>query len=880
MRMAVAAQIRELRDYAEAVLRALEAEPELTESEQADPRLLENLAQVRELADETIRRAGSPVKIGITGEFSAGKTLLLGSLVGYADALPVHELPSTGNVTALRLVHDPEARGTQIGPFSIEFMDQPTARACLRELLRTILADPGMAKVPPDLVAAASRLLERADELPWADVLTWCKQVESAAKPDALTGLRPVLRELGAFARAGGSSAGSALLAERDPAKRTFEVDQATAAAAMRLPRGDERAALLDPPGALEVPLSAAFLQRALPLVRRVEVRVCLPDEVWNLSSIRGAGEFVLLDFPGLGAKDSGIRDTFLCNLELKDVQTIVMVEDGRSPGGNSGKELFDLMQRAQPGRDLRDSILVAVNRFDQLPIQSDPKGGEHDLAEMLDSANHSAIREQKVLEAMPLVATTVKSAVDLAGREDRVVLTSAVVALGSMAETYPEVAVGSAPFRANLPTLLLTHRALRDKWGRLADALRQADPRSRLGRWLADYAADGGMPRLRKLLLDHVSTHGLQQLLDHVRAAAESLRAVLARLPRHRAEPTPTGKVSADDLRRAVGGLREVYIALKTEFGQSAPELTVIPDEDEEVATGARPPLGSDPIPIHEHIHDTVTRNVWDWAVWNRLLLSILRGGPTQAQRRGPRNAMDEDEGDASDDGLPATSRDFRDWFLEAVTEGERFARDCLKRAVPRLLSDVGARTRHHLDRLRPLLDDAAIEDRLREFDTNRPPSPGRRTGTALLRILHRAADPGGTNLRDRTLESVFDPERGIALNARFPLPGAEDHQAPQVFPWADGKAGDPRTHQILVWRLRDALAQGTRQPVLQLASELSEVAFEVVEENITTAIDRLDELSNHAALLACLAGEDTQPADRRGWKAAAIPFPALSGT
>jgi hypothetical protein len=877
--MPVAAQIRELKDYADAVLRALDAEPELTESEREDTRLAETLSQVRVLAEETIRRAGSPVKIGVTGEYSAGKTLLLGTLVGYADALPVHELPSTGNVTALRLVPAAGARGTEVGPFAIEFMDRGTAQACLKELLRTASSDAGIAKVPQEVAAAVAPLIERADELPWAEVAAWCQRVEATAGPDTLTGLRPVLRELAGFARAGGSAAGTTLLAESDPAKRTFEVDQATAMGAMRLPRGDERSALLDGPGALKVPLTATFLQGAMPLIRRVEVQVRVPDEVWNLSGIRGAGEFVLLDFPGLGAKDSGIRDTFLCNLELKDVQTILMVEDGRSPGGNAAKELFDLMQKAQPGRDLRDSILVAVNRFDQLPIQSDPKGGEHDLNQILGAAGGTPVRELHVLETMPLLATTVKSAVELAGRDERVVLASAIVALGSMADAYPEAAVGSAPFRANLPTLLLPHRPLREKWGRLAQALRQVEPRSRLGRWLADYSADGGVPRLRQLLLEHISAHGLQQLLDHVRRAAESLRAAVVRLPRHRDEPTPPDRVSAEDIRHAVGGLREVYIALKTEFGRSAPELTVVPGEGEAIGGRTFPSSYGEPVPIHQHIHDTLTRIVWDWPVWNRLLLSILRGGPVQGRRRGPKNAMDEEEADMQEHGLPSSSRDLRDLFLETVGEGERFARDCIRHAVPRLMSEIGARTRPYLVRLRPLLDDPEIDERLREFDRARPAIAGRRNAAALLRILRRAADPGGSDLGERTLESVFDPERGLALSSRFPLPGAEDHQAPQVFPWAEGKGGEPRSHQILVWRLRDALAQGARQPVLQLASELNEVVFEVVEENITTAIDRLDELSNHGALLACLAGDDARQVDRRGWKAAGLTFPAVPG-
>jgi hypothetical protein len=239
----------------------------------------------------------------------------------------------------------------------------------------------------------------------------------------------------------------------------------------------------------------------------------------------------------------------------------------------------------------------------------------------------------------------------------------------------------------------------------------------------------------------------------------------------------------------------------------------------------------------------------------------------------------MDEEDTDSADTGLPSSSRDFRELFLSTVTQGEQFANNCVRRAIPRLMGDIGKRTHPYHERLLSVLRDSGADERVSEFDSKHTPAPGRRSSAALLRILRRAADPRGSDLCDRMIESVFDPERGISLNARFPLPGEEDHQAPQVFPWAGNKTGDTRTHQILLCRLRDALAQGARQPVLQLASELNEIVFEVVEENITTAIDRLDEMSNHAAFLACLTNENANVEERRGWKASAILLPSAIG-
>src|SRR5215472_13364231 len=108
--MQEAETIRGLKSYAEGVLAALQGEPT-----PPDPAIEPIFLEIREAAQETIWRAGEPVKIGIVGEFNAGKSLLLGSLIGYADALPVSEVPTTGNVTALRLRPRAELQQTTLG---------------------------------------------------------------------------------------------------------------------------------------------------------------------------------------------------------------------------------------------------------------------------------------------------------------------------------------------------------------------------------------------------------------------------------------------------------------------------------------------------------------------------------------------------------------------------------------------------------------------------------------------------------------------------------------------------------------------------------------------------------------------------------------------
>src|SRR5262249_36336841 len=112
--MQEAEKIRKLKGYAQAVLAAVEGEPPVT-----DPGAERLFQEIRAAAQETIRRAGSPVKIGVVGEFNAGKSLLLGSLIGYADALPISEVPTTGNVTALWFRPRAELQATEIGPFRV-----------------------------------------------------------------------------------------------------------------------------------------------------------------------------------------------------------------------------------------------------------------------------------------------------------------------------------------------------------------------------------------------------------------------------------------------------------------------------------------------------------------------------------------------------------------------------------------------------------------------------------------------------------------------------------------------------------------------------------------------------------------------------------------
>src|SRR5262249_53253555 len=374
--------------------------------------------------------------------------LLLGSLIGYADALPISEVPTTGNVTALWFRPRPELQPTEIGPFRVEFLDRATALDCLRELLKV-----GEERARDAGVGAADRktlseLGERAAGGPWAEVEAWCRTVWAHGGDHPNPALRHLLRELTWFVRCCRSVAGTALLDAREPQQRVFPVDAETAREGLALPRSNTSISALkfdDLPqarGPRPQPLNAAWLRKAFPLIRRVDVEVGVSQQIWDLSGMEGAGEWVLLDFPGLGAAEPGVRDGFLCKRELREVQTILVLLDGRRPGGEGGQIIFNMMNADRPaGQDLRDSILVVMNRFQHCPTQAD--NGEATLERLiswpdstlqapdtLPGAAPEPVKEAEALRQLPVLAAMLMGARNLTRRDDRIVIMSALWAL------------------------------------------------------------------------------------------------------------------------------------------------------------------------------------------------------------------------------------------------------------------------------------------------------------------------------------------------------------------------------------------------------------------------------------------------------------------
>jgi hypothetical protein len=161
-------------------------------------------------------------------------------------------------------------------------------------------------------------------------------------------------------------------------------------------------------------------------------------------------------------------------------------------------------------------------------------------------------------------------------------------------------------------------------------------------------------------------------------------------------------------------------------------------------------------------------------------------------------------------------------------------------------------------------------------EFDRREKEAGRHAAGKGQFNILNWAADPRSSEVCERFLERyVQDEQSPIAAETCFPLPGGDSNQTPLKFPWVRTQEPTTGNHQVLVLRLRDALADGMRRRVLQQVSQLNKQVLEGLKDTFTIWSERLLMLSGNASLLACLAGEALVPANGPEWKTAAIEYP-----
>ncbi|MDM3851871.1 MAG: dynamin family protein [Aphanizomenon gracile PMC627.10] len=821
-------KLARLKEYGEFILRQIDSVPQRpSQEEDWVPTSLDDcLLRLREAAQKTVELANSPVKIGVMGEFSSGKSLLLGSLIGYADALPVSENPTTGNVTAIHIKPQDDFATTQVNNYTVEYLSHEGVNECLHFILKEANRRATSAGVTPLQVAKIKT---------GKDISIWCEEVWKSSNN---LELRYLVRELVLFLRAY-QAYGEALCG------RFYQIDGITAREGLQLaemPMAIQSLKFEDLPAAnVRLPnapqrLGTQLLQTSFLLIRRVDIEVKISREIWDVT---GAEEFVLLDFPGLGAANSGARDTFLSLRELAQVQTILVLLNGKSPGSDRAHKIFTMMQQQRPGQDLKDLILVGVGRFDQLPLESE--GGERELDLLINHQSDSqSLETNTVFQKLKVLKTIIDGAEAFTSQKDRIVLLSPLLGLAELAKRSGQVKAGSEEFLANLdyPEYLERPKKLQQKWGDLSEALLAADGRNQLGKQLGYFAQDGGISKLRELIQTHVANHGLKQLYEDTRRAADGIRQQQEYLKEIIAEIHEQGIPTVDtpallELRTAIESLDRTYRNFQKDLGK----------EQLKDRRG---------IVVSDVIKDELTLKILNWSQWTLLFNKIQNGTITLAEFKGAAGKLF-DRGNRVNTSIPTKSDDFYPAFEKTVRELENFASDRIRQAVIDLLSSLAHQITREREKLQAILQPEMEQEIESKF--------GLEEADLFYKLL-LGSDP--RQWKEAIITEINNHNQSIKPESIFPLARQDEkHSVGQIFDWSPERNQNPSrsaNHQLFVLRLRDEITASASLHLVQYVSESNQQVNIEINGILDQIIPSLQNLSKKEALLRYIAARDSQ--------------------
>ncbi|MGB3651909.1 MAG: dynamin family protein, partial [Rivularia sp. (in: cyanobacteria)] len=471
--------IQKIKDYNSAI-----SKEQSTEGNKIPDDLSRCIENMEKAAEKVVEQASSSVKIGVMGEFSSGKTTLLGSLLGYAGALPESENASTGNVTYLRIEQETDLKETEF-QFQVEYLDRTEVEDCLNFMLKTAKENSLIKELSEEQLTALENFDPKNTGV-WQQVLDWCKNTSNQIEN---LGLRNQIKEIEVFAQS------YIWHGEKVCRSKPINVDIDTVPFGLQLSSRQIDENVFNQIPTNEEDLKK-FLQATFYLIRRINVEVKVSQVIWDLSSIQKANKLVLLDFPGLGNADSGVRDKFLCSREMENVQTILILIEGRRAGGSRSLEIFDMLQQQRQNQVLDDFIVAGVGRFDEM-----------DLGEEI---TNESLTQPIDLSQLEVLETAIKTARSYTKEKDqRIVLLSGFMSLETTMRRFSQVKVGSDKILPKLNNLDFQRKSeqLRAKCKQLSEQLNESDPT--VANLLKEVANDGGINYLRILLEKHINNHG-----------------------------------------------------------------------------------------------------------------------------------------------------------------------------------------------------------------------------------------------------------------------------------------------------------------------------------------------------------------------------------
>lgn len=819
--------LADLRRYAE------DAQAMLKDQEIPDtPECHAARARVGETAQELLERAGSPVTIGVVGEYSVGKSLLLGTLLGCPDLLPVEERPATGNITVLSLTAGEPGSATRAADTTeIRYLSEAQLSVCIEDILSALVAR--LDRRHPELGAGAALggYDPVTDPRGWAPFDSWYPCLWPAPPGGAP---RPVPHELIDDAHRDTvvelCRIRDAFLSQRGRYSvlgHRASVDREIVNEALKLPPAKVTPKTppkltLQPFNSENIASDKNALCRSFPLIERVVQKVTVSPDHWALGGLLAEHPVQLLDFPGIGAAGSYGRDKSLSRRALVDVHTILLVVLSSRPESKGASEFWDmLLEDGRTPAALGQAALVAANVFDRthLPSLGAGPGPALTVPELLRHADE-------------LNGIHVYGSKFVRGRQDGIVVTSAIPAIRAYELPYTALSGETRErVRAALGRLPAAGERL---WEPIAARLESADRANPWTPRLRAYDDDGGIRRLRHLIEEHVRRNGVAQKLERAERSRRKLDAALLGLRRQVNRASAGGNAAYREITETFAELRflldqRVRPALHAlrradrleRFGDAA----AVSGDSEGAAAPALPPgLAATAAAVH--------RAVFQWKEWHHLLERADRDVQHLVTKSGPPTSESDVWHDYPGFG-DVTGAGGADGIL---TDGDP-AEDSSDAFIEHFRHTVQEWSSNGGDQLREWCQDWAAHWQ-REFAPLREwfADPG--TGPLLIELYsRRRGGPAKARLQLGALWTCLDPER--AIEKIMPVLNHRDFDKEEL----EGRF-PARPHHALAWHhlmrdLEEHIEERERHPLRIV--ELRQHTAVAAARTVTDVLDGL---------------------------------------
>lgn len=472
---------------------------------------------------EIKNRLKDPIRVGVIGEFSAGKSLLIGGLVGRADVLPVSEIPTTGNITEI-LISQGDDPSTVIKQSTVYFITKQEANELFKEFYTELVNTISAVGIENSLHVKSKFIEKEFDQQGFTPNFVeqldeWANNIWDSVHAGAV---HSRVKELIEFTRA--ASAGTPVFGQKrsvppENLKQILTIDDSKNKNSNLYYKN-----LQKPSKTISnfLELESEDIKEFKTLIRKVSLDVYVPKTVWDLENFCNHSRFAIVDFPGIGSADSKVRDRYLCKREIADMQTLVMLLNATRPGSGGANELYNIIQSDYRG-DLSKAMLIGIARFNEMPynlellesIESnqDDKDDIFGIDNYFPSSPTGSLSDDQVFSANEALSKLLDSALKFtSNHKERIMFLMQNCAF----EPYIEAGMESEQLGLGpiLQTLKRCEEPTRKSWQYWSEVVDRVDPHSPIKRIKeSNPESGGGIKQFQKLIIDHVSSNGQKAL-------------------------------------------------------------------------------------------------------------------------------------------------------------------------------------------------------------------------------------------------------------------------------------------------------------------------------------------------------------------------------